>query len=435
MAPQSSIPPQTIDPVVCAAAAADPLALEALRAENSALQRELQAKSLELQVTESQMSRVFSYLAGLYDLIPGILLVLDKGMRITRVNTEASSLLGFPEAELRRIGLDQLLPAAAGVIGPFLEGQQRQSRRGEVSFRCADGSDLPVLLSVCAQYDEDGQLQSLLLVGLDLRERKRLELELRHAQKLESIGQLAAGVAHEINTPMQFISDNLHFVEQAVNDLMAVAEGHRPATDINLDFLRRRLPRALERAHDGVQRVSRIVGAMRQFSHPGVSMEPVDVNALIENAVTVSANAFKYIADLDLRLAEIPNVPEVRGDLGQVLLNLITNAAHAMEERIGDSGQRGLLRIETRFLTERGLIEIAVQDNGSGIPEAIAHRVFDPFFTTKPVGTGTGQGLAISRAIVVDKLGGELAFERVQPQGTCFRIRLPLVRASREVAE
>jgi signal transduction histidine kinase len=355
-------------------------------------------------------------------------------MRVTRVNAEASSLLGFPETDLRRSTLDQLLPAAAEVVTPFLDGQQRQSRRGEVNFRCADGSDLPVLLSSCAQYDDEGELQSLLLVGLDLRERKRLELELRHAQKLESIGQLAAGVAHEINTPMQFISDNLHFVEQAVSDLMAVAEGQRGAADINLDFLRRRLPRALERAHDGVQRVSRIVGAMRQFSHPGMALEPVDVNALIENAVTVSANAFKYIADLDLRLAEIPNVPAVRGDLGQVLLNLITNAAHAMEARIGDSGQRGLLRIETRFVAERGCIEIAVQDNGSGIPESIAHRVFDPFFTTKPVGTGPGQGLAISRAIVVDKLGGELGFEQVQPHGTCFLIRLPLVRPNREVS-
>lgn len=406
--------------------------IEALRAENASLRRELQAKLLELQVTESQMSRVFSYLSGLYDLIPGILLVLDGGLRVTRANSEASKLLGYSEVALKGSTLDRLLPAAAEVTQPFLNGCERSSRRSEFAFRCADGSDLPVLLSSAAQYDEDGQLQSLLLVGLDLRERKRLELELRHAQKLESIGQLAAGVAHEINTPMQFISDNLHFIEQCTNDLLALADGQRQLEELDLDFLRRRLPRAVERAHDGVLRVSRIVGAMRMFAHPGVSLEHVDVNALIENAVTVSANAFKYIADLDLQLSEVPTVPAVRGDLGQVLLNLITNAAHAMEAEFGERGERGLLRIATRQLPEQGQVEIAVEDNGCGIPEAIAHRVFDPFFTTKPVGTGTGQGLSISRAIVVDKLRGELGFERVSPHGTRFLIRLPIAGTTKE---
>ena len=406
----------------------------ALRAENDALQRELQAKLLELQVTESQMSRVFAYLAGLYDLIPGILLVLDGGLRVTRANSEASRLLGYSDAALKGSLLDRLLPAAGEVIQPLLDGTERASRRGEFAFRCADGSDLPVLLSSAAQYDDEGQLQSVLLVGIDLRERKRLELELRHAQKLESIGQLAAGVAHEINTPMQFISDNLHFIEQCASDLLALADGARPRDELDLDFVRRRLPRAIERAHDGVHRVSRIVGAMRLFAHPGVTLEYVDVNALIENAVTVSANAFKYIADLDLQLSEVPAVPAVRGDLGQVLLNLITNAAHAMEARFGDRGERGLLRIATRHLEPQGQVEIAVEDNGCGIPEAIAHRVFDPFFTTKPVGTGTGQGLSISRAIVVDKLRGELAFEEVSPRGTRFRIRLPITGPAKEGA-
>jgi signal transduction histidine kinase len=173
---------------------------------------------------------------------------------------------------------------------------------------------------------------------------------------------------------------------------------------------------------------------MRLFAHPGTSLEHVDVNAMIENAVTVSANAFKYIADLDLQLSDVPAVPAVRGDLGQVLLNLITNAAHAMEAEFGERGQRGLLRIATRLHESQAQVEIAVEDNGCGIPEAISHRVFDPFFTTKPVGTGTGQGLAISRAIVVDKLRGELGFERVSPRGTRFLIRLPIAGPSKEVS-
>jgi len=274
----------------------------------------------------------------------------------------------------------------------------------------------------------------LLVVAVDLRERKRLEMELRHAQKLESLGQLAAGIAHEINTPMQFISDNLHFVGQAVGDLVALSDGTADRSAVDIEFLRKRLPRALDRAQEGVARVSRIVGAMRLFAHPGVTPEPVDLNALVENAVTVASNSYKYVADLDLGLSEVPTVLAVRGDIAQVLLNLITNAAHAIEERVGSTGERGNLRVGTRCTTA-GRVEVLIEDDGSGIPDEIAHRVFDPFFTTKPVGKGTGQGLAIARTIVVDKHGGELVFERVQPHGTRFIVSLPrAAAAAREVA-
>lgn len=393
----------------------------------AALRKELGALKLEASVTESQMARVFQYLAGLYDLIPGLLIVIDRNRRVTRANPEAEQLLGFTVQELRELAVERLLPGCNVLLKPFFDGRVEQSRREEAVFLNSDREEVPVLLSIGAQYDEEGEVTSLLLVGLDLREQKRLEMDLRHAQKLESLGQLAAGVAHEINTPMQFISDNLHFIELSASDLMAVAEGRRSSTEVDIEFLKRRLPRAVERAKEGVARVSRIVGAMRLFAHPGVSAEPVDVNVLVENAVTVSMNSFKYIADLDLVLGEVPTILGVRGDLGQVLLNLITNAAHAMETRFGDSGQRGMLRVETRFLSDRGQVEIRVEDNGSGIPDEVAHRVFDPFFTTKPVGKGTGQGLAISRSIVVDKHGGELSFEHGADEGTRFLVRLPLL--------
>lgn len=401
-----------------------------LESELARLGRELDARKLEASVNESQMARVMQYLAGLYDLIPGLLLVVDRNRRIARANPEAEFLLGYSADQLKELALETVLPGCDALLRPFAEDRRRHSTREEVVFVNALNEQIAVLLSIGGQYDDEGALSSVLLVGLDLRERKRLEIELRHAQKLESLGQLAAGVAHEINTPMQFISDNLHFIESSASDLVALVEGRRSTTDIDVEFLKRRLPRAVERAREGVGRVSRIVGAMRLFAHPGVVAEPVEINELVENALTVSMNAFKYIADLELHLGEVPTVPAVRGDLGQVLLNLITNSAHAMEARFGDSGQRGLLRVSTRYLADRGLVEISIADNGCGIPAEIAHRVFDPFFTTKPVGSGTGQGLSISHNLIVDKHGGELLFEPNPPQGTRFNVRLPLVHTS-----
>jgi two-component system NtrC family sensor kinase len=375
-----------------------------------------------------ERSRVLSLLAGLYDSIPGLLLVLDIELRLVRVNREALQLLGYDRADLHRRGIAAVFPEAKARLAAFFGASQCASLREEVELLRMDGESLPVLLSVSAERDEEGRLRHLLLVGQDLRDRKRLEVELRHSQKLESLGQMAAGIAHEINTPMQFIGDNLGFVEQASQDLVALAEG-RGADGLDLDYLRRRVPRAIGRAREGVERVSRIVSAMRQFAHPGASREPADLNALVQNAVTVATHSFKYTADLELDLGELPAVPVVRGDLGQVLLNLIANAAHAMEEQYAAAGGRGHLRIATRRIEGRDLAEIRVQDDGTGIPEAVKSRLFEPFFTTKPVGKGTGQGLALTRAIVVDRHGGELWVEDVQPHGTCFVIRLPLFPA------
>jgi PAS domain S-box-containing protein len=375
-----------------------------------------------------ERSRVLSLLAGLYDSIPGLLLVLDAELRLVRVNREALQLLGYDRAKLHQSGLDAIFPEARARLGALLGAATRGSLREEVELLRRDGEWLPVLLSASAQRDEDGRLRNLLLVGQDLRERKRLELELRHSQKLESLGQMAAGIAHEINTPMQFIGDNLGFVEQAAQDLVALAEGHG-SDGVDLDYLRRRVPRAIARAREGVERVSHIVSAMRQFAHPGASREPVDLNALVQNAVTVATHSFKYIADLELDLAELPTVPVVRGDLGQVLLNLIANAAHAMEEQYAVVGGRGHLRIATRRIEGRNIVEISVQDDGTGIPEAVKARLFEPFFTTKPVGKGTGQGLALTRSIVVDRHGGELLVEDVKPHGARFVIHLPLFPA------
>ncbi|MCC7413582.1 MAG: response regulator [Gammaproteobacteria bacterium] len=289
-----------------------------------------------------------------------------------------------------------------------------------------------------------------------MEERSRMEQELRLAQKLEAVGQLAAGIAHEINTPTQFVGDNLQFLRDAFADLArlegeyatladAARAGAVPAdllaridalvTAVDRDYLFEEIPRALAQAADGVSRVSRIVGAMKTFAHPdGEDKEVTDLNALIESTLTVTHNEWKYVAELKTELdAALPAVACHQGALGQVLINLIVNAAHAVADVVhAQPGTLGRITISTR--AEAGAVEIRIADSGTGIPEAVRERIFDPFFTTKEVGKGTGQGLAIARTVVVDRHGGRLDFETETGRGTTFIIRLPADRQQHEEA-
>ncbi len=288
----------------------------------------------------------------------------------------------------------------------------------------------------------------LLVVSRDIseravaeQERRRMEVQLRHAQKMESIGQLAAGIAHEINTPIQYIGDNLRFMLGAVEELLGALDGLPPEAPgledglkalrerlqaADVDYLRKELPKAARQSLEGVARVSKIVGAMKEFSHPGSETKTMaDLNRAIESTVAVSRNEWKYVADLDLDLdPQLQALPCYPGEINQVVLNLIVNAAHAIGDRVGRSGEKGHITIRTR--SEAGQVVIQVEDTGGGIPEAIRGRIFDPFFTTKGVGKGSGQGLAIAHSVVVDKHGGTIGFETELGQGTLFSIHLPI---------
>ena len=274
-------------------------------------------------------------------------------------------------------------------------------------------------------------------------ERQSMEVQLRHAQKLESIGHLAAGIAHEINTPTQYIGDNLRFIGEELGSLLQLlgqvkALAENPPPDLpkalgdlfakaDLDYLREELPKATEQSLQGVGRVAAIVGAMKEFSHPGTEAKtPTDLNRAIESTVTVSRNEWKYVAELELDLdPDLPPVPCLPGEINQVVLNLVVNAAHAVGEVPREDGAKGHITVRTR--REGNWAVVQVEDSGAGIPESIRSRVFDPFFTTKGVGKGTGQGLAIAHSVVVDKHGGQISFESAEGQGTLFSFRLPLV--------
>ncbi len=271
------------------------------------------------------------------------------------------------------------------------------------------------------------------------QERLSLEVQLRHAQKLEAIGQLAAGIAHEINTPTQYLGDNTRFLAEAFQDLLRVVEAQEAALprpsealaqileEVDLPYLKEEIPRAIDQSREGIARVTRIVKAMKDFSHPG-SEDPVevDLNRSIESTVTVSRNEWKYVADLVLDLdPDLPPVLCFPNEINQAILNLVVNAAHAIGDARGsDSDAKGTITITTALDADR--VEIRVRDTGTGIPEHVRPRIFDPFFTTKTVGRGTGQGLAIVHTVVVERHRGSVAFETETGVGSVFILRIPV---------
>ncbi len=286
------------------------------------------------------------------------------------------------------------------------------------------------------------------------QQRDRIESELRLAQKLETIGQLASGIAHEINTPIQFVGDSLYFLQTAFEDYQNLLGQYRTALtrfsasplhdqvlaelrtaeeESDLAYLEEEAPQAFTRVFEGIERVTNIVRAMKEFGHNDQrEKSPVDLNKALQNTLTVARNEYKYVAEVKAEFGEIPTVECLAGDINQVFLNLIVNAAHAIEEVVETQGGKGEISIRTFQQGEDVIIEI--QDTGTGIPAEIAQRVFDPFFTTKEIGKGTGQGLAIARHIVIDKHGGSLTFDSQPGIGTTFSIRLPIC-ASQQTEE
>lgn len=272
-----------------------------------------------------------------------------------------------------------------------------------------------------------------------------------HTQKLEAIGQLAAGIAHEINTPIQYVGDNARFLKKSfarLNEALRSFESvlraaqEKTLTDelienaaavvkrSKLEYLETEIPKAIDQSLEGIERVAKIVRAMKEFSHPDRTQKtPTDLNKCIETTLTVARNEWKYVADILKELdPALPLVCCIPGDFNQLILNLVVNAAHAIADRVGDgSSGKGTITVATR--AEGDFVEVRVGDTGTGIPPEHRRKIFDPFFTTKEVGKGTGQGLAIAYTVVVKKHGGTITFETEESVGTVFIIRLPVAAA------
>jgi PAS domain S-box-containing protein len=317
----------------------------------------------------------------------------------------------------------------------------------EGRLRRADGEWRMVGTSGRPRCSPGGKFLGHVGISADITERKRLHEQLLQAQKLESVGQLAAGIAHEINTPVQYIGDNVRFLQDTFAELAALHIGYARllaavrtmevtpqileeiATMVekaDVEYLLEEIPKAIEQTLEGVSRVSTLVSAMKEFSHPGTGEKvPLNLNHAIESTVTVSRNEWKYVANMKMELdPTLPLVSCLPGEFNQVVLNVIVNAAHAIADFAESGGPKmGLITIQTRSLP--AWVEVRIQDTGGGIPEKVRQRIFDPFFTTKEIGKGTGQGLAIARSVVVDKHQGTIDFETEEGHGTSFIIRLP----------
>jgi PAS domain S-box-containing protein len=424
------------------------MAFNEMLAEIERRDRELTRQIGERMRAEEAMRAAHSESELFINSVPSILIGTDSESRITRWNAAATRIFTLSESVAcgRRL-------ANCGIKWLHSEAQ--------IDFWLrVDHPEQHTLL-----FDKDGETHSLdvtinrvefsnekragsLLTGVDTTEQRRLESQLRQAQKLEAIGQLAAGIAHEINTPIQFIGDNTKFLEHCYADVeqtirlclrlqdesaagapssATIAELNRLTDSAGLSHLAGEITHAITDSLEGVRRVAKIVQAMKEFSHPStVEKSAVDINRAIETTITVARNEWKYVAEIRTDLdSTLPFVPCLAGEFNQVILNLLINAAHAVADVVGNNGnQKGTITVTTKRDGEWA--EIRIQDTGKGIPDDIRTRVFEPFFTTKGLGKGTGQGLALAHTVIVKNHGGKIWFDGEVGKGTTFFVRLPL---------
>ena len=401
--------------------------------ELATLNQELESRVLRRTEALSESRDQYRLLAETTQAIPFEIDPTTLSLRY--LGPQATAVLGFGPAEWGKPGFlashihaEDRAAAFAGLAGNTSEGE-------ELEFRIlASGGRWVWLRAFLSSVSEDTETVRR-GVFLDATARRDLEAKLRGAQKLEAVGRLASGIAHEINTPVQFVSDNVHFVADAVRTLVAVLTTYRAAHHDpvlrrreevdDVDFLIDDVPRALIASQEGLDRIANIVRAMKGFAHPDrIGKSAANLNVNIMNTLTIARSEYMSVAEVKTELEDLPPVCCHAGEINQVLLNLVTNAAHAIGEVVSATGQLG--QITVRSWREGTDVVVSVKDTGAGVPLEHRENLFDPFFTTKEVGVGTGQGLAIARSLVVDKHGGEITFESVLGRGTEFRVRLPI---------
>lgn len=426
---------------------------QALLQSQEELEMRVEARTAELEASSEQIRL-------LLEAVPHGVYGITREGNCSFCNPACIEMLGYDTAaELLGRNLHELIHHTRPDGKPYPKSECPQVRTLEAGaavnydsdvYWRKNGTSFPVEVW-CHPYGKGGRVEGAVVTFIDISERKRLELELRHSQKLEAVGRLAAGIAHEINTPIQFVGDNTRFLQDSFRDVMELVsryEALNAAAKLGVvsaealsaveearekcdwEFLKEEIPRSTEQMLEGLVRVATIVRGMKEFSHVDRKAEKTeaDLNRALASTLVVARNELKYVAEVETHFGELPRVSCHLGDLNQVFLNLLINAAHTIEDAIKGTSSRGKIDVRTR--KDGDWVEVAISDTGGGIPEAIREKIFDPFFTTKEVGKGTGQGLALARAIVVEKHGGTLTFESTAGAGTTFYVRLPLVGAA-----
>ena len=378
-------------------------------------QESLQQKLSKLREEESTNTVLFFLASGMYLVLVGILaLITYKSFASPIRKLEAAA----------KNSIDRNKPFNLRESGPYEIRSVTKRLRGLIN-----GLESRVKKRTAALQKSNERLQ------LEMQQRKELETQLVHAQKMEAVGQLASGIAHEINSPSQFANDNILFLKDATDGFIKKLNQSPDAPDDgDIDFFKENAPEAVEQAAEGIYRITTIVKSMKNFAYRDAesAKRNNDLNQAIRSTVVVATNEWKYHAQLDLNLQEdLPLVPCNVGEINQVVLNLIVNGAHAIRDRISD-GQKGNIVVSTRHYPDAGCVIIAIADNGGGIPPKVQARIFEPFFTTKEVGVGTGQGLAIAHNVIVKSHQGQIWFDSKEGIGTTFYIKLPMEQQKME---
>ena len=397
----------------------------------------LEAADSQRQDLATALAHERTLLRTMIDLIPAFIYAKDVGSRFIAMNAALARNMGTVAADaIGKTDFDFFAPELAK---KFYADEQALLKSGsaiidleEPGFDQVTGMARTVCTSKVPLRDENGEVIGIIGVGFDITERKLAEQRLAASEHLESIGRLAAGVAHEINTPIQYLNDSVYFIREAMQDLLvhnaklAAALPVAPEADDDIEDLKRELPPALDRVVDGLARIAEIVRSMKEFSHVDQrEMSRVDLNRAINSTLIIARSEYKYVAEMQTDFQDLPLVTCHGGQVNQVVLNLVVNAAHAIADNNKAKGttEKGLITVTSRI--EDGFAVISISDTGGGIPEAIRKRIFEPFFTTKEVGRGTGQGLSIAHN-VIKAHGGKLDFVTELGKGTTFNVRLPL---------
>lgn len=397
---------------------------------------EVETASAERRSLADALAHERNVLRTMIDLIPAFIYAKDMQSRFTACNKLVANRMGVdPEGLIGKSDFDffprEMAERFFADEQSLLESGKPLIDHEEFAYDKTSGMDRVILTSKVPLRDDNGNVTGIVGTGVDITDRKAAEARMASGERLESIGRLAAGVAHEINTPIQYLSDSVSFIREGVTELVEYIDTLQasmpqpPPVDENVVELRKEMPSAIKLLAEGLSRIAEIVRSMKDFAHADqTEMAQVDLNRAIASTLVIARGEYKPVAEVETNFGEIPLVTCHGGQINQVVLNIVVNAAHAIADKVQRTGAIGKITVSTQV--ENKHVVIAIGDTGGGIPEAIRARIFDPFFTTKEVGRGTGQGLSIARSVVVKAHGGEMDFITELGKGTTFFVRLPI---------